>query len=158
MQAVCRKVAPPILTRLLSTLPAVFNQHGNVATVLLNRPKALNSYNFAMLELLIDRLCEFERDDSVKIVLMEGAGDRAFCAGGDIVHLGDITRENQLHHKIKTLKKPVISIGDRIVMGGGMGLCCNSKYRVGTERSMFAMPETRIGYYPDAGATFFLSR
>jgi enoyl-CoA hydratase/carnithine racemase len=142
----------------LSTPPALFDQHGNVATILLNRPKALNAYNKEMVELLIDHLYEFERDDSVKLVLIEGAGDRAYCAGGDIVHLGDITRENQLHHKVKTLKKPVVSIGDRIVMGGGMGLCCNSKYRVGTERSMFAMPETRIGYYPDAGATYFLSR
>ena len=156
----CRRVAHTPLKRFLATSspPALFNRHGNVATILLNRPNSLNSYNSEMVELLIDHLYKLERDDTVKMVLMEGAGGRAFCAGGDIVHLGQITRENQLHHKLKTLKKPVISLGDGIVMGGGMGLCCNSRYRVGTERSMFAMPETRIGYYPDAGATYFLSR
>lgn len=158
MQALCRRIASKSSRRFLSTPPALFGQQGNVATIVLNRPKALNSYNSEMVELLINQLYEYEKDDSVKLVLMEGAGDRAFCAGGDIVHLGEITRENQLHHKLKMLRKPVVSIGDRVVMGGGMGLCCNSKYRVGTERSIFAMPETKIGYYPDAGATYFLSR
>ena len=158
MLALCLRITSKSSRRLLSTPPALFGQQGKVATILLNRPKALNSYNAEMVELLIHQLYEFEKDDSVELVLMEGAGDRAFCAGGDIVHLGEITRENQLHHKLKMLRKPVVSIGDRVVMGGGMGLCCNSKYRVGTERSVFAMPETRIGYYPDAGATYFLSR
>ena len=147
-----------LLKRTLSTLPVLFKKHGNVGTILLNRPTALNAYNHSMVELIISQLYQYEKDDSVKLVMIEGAGDRAFCAGGDIVHLGDIYRENQMHHKIKMFKKPVVSIGNKVVMGGGMGLCCNSKYRVGTELSVFAMPETRIGYYPDAGATFFLSR
>lgn len=152
------KWRPHLLHRSFTSIPAIFEKHGNVGKILLNRPDALNAYNDSMVELIISQLYAFEKDDEIKLVLIEAAGNRAFCAGGDIVHLGDIHRENQMHHKIKMLKKPVVSIGDRIVMGGGMGLCCNSKYRMGTERSVFAMPETRIGYYPDAGATFFLSR
>ena len=137
---------------------AEFAQHGRVATILLNRPKALNSYNHEMVERIIARLGEIEKDESLDIVLMEGAGGKAFCAGGDIVNLGNMARENQMHHRVKTFPKPIVSLGDGIVMGGGMGLCCNSRYRVGTARSMFAMPETKIGFYPDAGATHFLSR
>lgn len=138
--------------------PVLFDLHGNIGSILMNRPEALNSYNHAMVVPVMEKLVAWESNDDVRAILLHGAGERAFCAGGDIVHLGDIYFENQVHHKIKTHKKPVVSLADRIVLGGGMGLALNSRFCVSTERSMFAMPETRIGYFPDCGVMLYFTK
>ena len=140
-----------------------------VATVTLNRPAALNALSFGMLEGLGDWLDAWERDPRVQSVVLRGAGDRAFCAGGDVRALheryragADVFRyfevEYALDHRIHTYPKPVTADIDGIVMGGGMGLAQGAKRRVVGSRTRMAMPETAIGLFPDVGGSYFLSR
>ncbi|MFP4894001.1 enoyl-CoA hydratase/isomerase family protein [Paraburkholderia sp. EG304] len=148
----------------------LFRVVNRVAIVTLSRPKALNALSHDMILILgaILRRC---RDDSeVVAVVLRGAGDKAFCAGGDVRSLYEKALSNdrnwvqffadeyRLDYAIHTFPKPVIALLDGITMGGGMGLAQGAWLRVATERSKLAMPEARIGLVPDVGASHFLSR
>lgn len=141
-----------------------------VATVTLNRPAALNALTLAMLEGLAAWLAQWERDDRVRVVVLRGAGEKAFCAGGDIRELRDMYIEGagthahffeveySLDHRIHAYPKPVVAVMDGITMGGGMGLAQGATLRVAGPRTRIAMPETLIGFFPDVGGTWFLPR
>ncbi len=148
----------------------LFSHHGATAHILLNRPKALNSLNRSMADAIAGQLAVWAETPSVKAVLIEGTGDRAFCAGGDVVAVakagkaGDsLTREMfvseySMNRAIHHFPKPYIALMDGIVMGGGCGLSVHGSHRIVTERTMLAMPETGIGFLPDIGASWFLNR
>ncbi|KAF6207725.1 hypothetical protein GE061_016173 [Apolygus lucorum] len=133
----------------------------------LNRPKALNALNANMVGLITHKLCEWEK--CLSFVVVKGTG-RAFCAGGDIVnvtkggpqctHEGEhfFKTEYALNYRISKLSIPYIAIIDGITMGGGVGLSVHGRYRIATENTLFAMPETQIGLFPDVGGSYFLSR
>jgi enoyl-CoA hydratase/carnithine racemase len=142
-----------------------------VGRILLNRPRALNALNLPMIRACAAILQTWRDDPHVDAVVIEGAGDRAFCAGGDIRVLreaqiaGDLAtvdeffaEEYALNLAIATYPKPYIALVDGICMGGGIGLSVHAPYRVATEHAGFAMPETAIGFFPDIGATFLLPR
>lgn len=141
-------------------------------TVELNRPQKFNALNGSMIRKIIPRLVEWERSDMANVVVMKGAG-QAFCAGGDVAALADLNAqgakgqqksteyfalEYKLDYYIATYQKPYISFMDGITMGGGVGLSIHAPFRVATENTVFAMPETTIGFFPDVGASFFLPR
>ena len=146
------------------------NRSGHVARLSLNRPKALNALTTPMCELLTEALLGFARDEAVRVVLLDGEGERAFCAGGDVVMLHDSGKagdgraetfwrtEYALNELIHRYSKPYVSLIDGIVMGGGVGLSVHGRYRVAGDTTLFAMPETGIGYFPDVGGTYFLPR
>jgi enoyl-CoA hydratase len=148
----------------------LFEVKGAVGFVTLNRPKALNALTHEMCLALDAKLKAWETDDTVKAVLIEGAGEKAFCAGGDIVKLynegksgGDYPYhfyrdEYLLNTRIKHFPKPYIALIDGIVMGGGVGVSVHGSHRIATERTLFAMPESGIGLFPDVGGTYFLPR
>lgn len=140
-----------------------------VATVTLNRPSALNALSLGMIEGLAGWLRDWANYDGVRIVLLRGAGPKAFCAGGDIRSLHDSFKSGQdvfrffeteyaLDYRIHTYPKPIVALLDGIVMGGGMGLAQGAKLRLVGERTRMAMPETAIGLFPDVGGSYFLSR
>lgn len=140
----------------------------------LNSERSLNALSLPMVELLEPQLRAWRDDPQVACVWLEGAGEKAFCAGGDIVAMyramqdrpGTVvsevedffTREYQLDYLIQTFPKPFVVWANGIVMGGGMGLMNGASHRIVTETSRLAMPEVSIGLYPDVGGTYFLSR
>jgi enoyl-CoA hydratase len=138
--------------------------------ITLNRPKALNALTLDMAVTMTSLLRAWATDPKVGAVLLDGAGDRAFCAGGDIRALYDAAKsgdrlpeefwatEYHLDVLIARYPKPVIVVMDGLVMGGGVGLSAHAAHRVVTERSAVAMPEVGIGYFPDVGASFLLAR
>ncbi len=141
-----------------------------VVHVTLNRPAKLNSLSYGMLGGLTDWLRAWAADDSVRAVVVRGAGEKAFCAGGDIRWLHDSYKagnseyeryfeiEYTLDHLIHRYPKPYVAVMDGIVMGGGMGISQGASLRVVSDRTRMAMPETGIGLIPDVGGSFFLSR
>ncbi|HAD48617.1 MAG TPA: enoyl-CoA hydratase, partial [Idiomarina sp.] len=145
-----------------------------IGVATLNAEKSLNALSLAMAEKLLPQLKQWADDDRVACVWLQGAGEKAFCAGGDIVAMykamqaepgklvseveNFFTQEYQLDYAIQTFPKPLICWADGIVMGGGMGLMNGASHRVVTDRSLLAMPEVTIGLYPDVGATYFLNR
>ena len=140
-----------------------------VATVTLNRPAALNALTFGMLQGLAQWLEEWEGDARVRTIRLQGAGEKAFCAGGDIRALyanfkagADVYRffqvEYALDYRIHTYPKPIEALIDGIVMGGGMGIAQGARKRLVGSRTKMAMPETAIGLFPDVGGSYFLSR
>ncbi len=143
---------------------------GAVGRLTLNRPQALGALTANMVALMTRALRAWRTDDRVKAVLIDHAGERGFCAGGDIRALaqsvaGDgvdarafFFTEYRLDHLIFTYAKPVITIMDGLVMGGGVGISWTAGYRIATERTVFAMPETGIGLFPDVGGSWFLPR
>lgn len=141
---------------------------GGIGLITLNKPKALNSLNLAMIEVLSPQLDAWAVDDAVRAVVIRGAGDRAFCAGGDIraMYEGRGTdagpnffgAEYKLNIAIHNYPKPYVALMDGITMGGGVGLSVHGTHRVLTERTLFAMPETGIGLFPDIGASWILPR
>ena len=143
---------------------------GGVATITLNRPSALNALSWDMIVGLRDLLDAWEHDDAVRVVVLRGAGDKAFCAGGDIrmfyrhfqgkghVEHEFFTVEYALDFRIHTYPKPVVAMIDGVVMGGGMGLAQGAALRIVGDRTRMAMPETAIGLFPDVGGSYFLSR
>jgi enoyl-CoA hydratase/carnithine racemase len=149
----------------------IAQRDGRVGRIVLNRPEALNALDLAMIRTCTGALEAWREDPHVHAVLIEGAGDRAFCAGGDIRALRQYTLDGE-HHRaetffreeyalnlmIATYPKPYIALIDGICMGGGIGVSVHAPYRVATEHASFAMPETAIGFFPDIGATFFLPR
>jgi enoyl-CoA hydratase len=146
---------------------------GGLATVTINRPQALNALTLANYRHLAPALHGWARDPAVHVVVVCGAGDRAFCAGGDVRAVYEAGRgisgnpeltsvffreEYELIRRIHRFPKPYIAVIDGITMGGGAGISVNGAYRIATERTLFAMPETGIGLFPDVGATCFLNR
>ncbi|XP_040994865.1 3-hydroxyisobutyryl-CoA hydrolase 1-like [Juglans microcarpa x Juglans regia] len=136
----------------------------------LNRPRQLNALSFQMVSRLLELFIAYEEDSNVKLVIVKGKG-RAFCAGGDVVAViqdcnkGDwrfganyFRKEFLLNYIMATYRKPQVSILNGIVMGGGAGASIHGRFRVATENSVFAMPETGLGLFPDVGASYFLSR
>ncbi|WP_199555193.1 enoyl-CoA hydratase/isomerase family protein [Sandaracinobacteroides hominis] len=148
----------------------LFSKAGRIGLVTLNRPQALNALNRGMCVALHRQLMDWAIDDEVEAVVVEGAGDRAFCAGGDVVGLhasgtagtaeweGFFHDEYRMNQAIAHYPKPYIALVDGISMGGGVGISVHAPYRVATERTMFAMPETGIGLIPDVGGTHALPR
>ena len=143
---------------------------GALGRIRLNRPKALNSLNLAMVRDIEAALDAFEADPGIAAVLLTGEGERGLCAGGDIrmVHDGgragsrepvDFWREEyRMNARLARLEKPFVAFMDGIVMGGGVGVSVYGSHRIVTERTRFAMPETGIGFFPDVGASWFLTR
>jgi enoyl-CoA hydratase len=148
----------------------LFEQRGPIVLVTLNRPQALNALTHEMALALEARLHQYEEDNDVEAIVVQGAGDRAFCAGGDIRRLYDTGRagesypynfyrdEYRLNAYIYHYPKPYIALIDGIDMGGGVGISVHGSHRVVTERLNFAMPETGIGLFPDVGGSHFLPR
>jgi enoyl-CoA hydratase len=142
---------------------------GALGHIRLNRPRALNSLTLGMVRAMADVLDAFARDDRVAVVLLDGAGERGLCAGGDIRAIYDSGRrrdgeaerflreEYALNARIASYPKPYVAIMDGITMGGGVGVSAHGSHRVVTERTRLAMPETSIGFFPDVGATWLLS-
>jgi enoyl-CoA hydratase len=138
--------------------------------ITLNRPKALNALTLDMAVAMTARLRAWATDPAVGAILIDGAGDRALCAGGDIRALYDAAKsgdslpekfwstEYRLDVLIARYPKPVIVVMDGLVMGGGVGISAHASHRVVTERSAVAMPEVGIGFFPDVGASFLLAR
>jgi enoyl-CoA hydratase/carnithine racemase len=138
----------------------------------LNRQKALNAVNLPMIRELHRYFNEYEPNSKIHAIVLRGAGDRAFCAGGDVKALYDFAQKDDtradafqffaeeylLNYKLATSATPVISFIDGIVMGGGVGLSVPGLYRVATPTTLFAMPETAIGFFPDVGGSFYLPR
>jgi enoyl-CoA hydratase len=150
---------------------ALVERRGGAGVIVLNRPKALNALTLTMVRLIAAALDAWERDPDVTRIVLGGAGEKAFCAGGDIRNLYELGRagahaeqlrfwreEYLLNRRIRTYPKPVVALIDGIVMGGGVGVSINAAHRVAGERFVFAMPEVGIGFFPDVGGTFFLPR
>lgn len=141
----------------------LFETVNNAGIITLNRPKALNSLNTSMVEKLLPQLQEWEKTKS--LVIIKGAGDKAFCAGGDVKAAIDKVEgprffyiEYNVNNVIGHYKIPYVAFMNGITMGGGMGLSVNGRYRVATEKTLIAMPETKIGLFPDVGGSYFLPR
>ncbi len=150
---------------------ALIERRGRAGVIVLNRPQALNALTLTMVRLISSALDDWVRDRRVEQVVFLGAGDRAFCAGGDIRRLYELGRagdhqtqrafwreEYQLDWRIKTYPKAIVALVDGIVMGGGVGLAMHAAQTVAGERFVFAMPEVGIGFFPDVGAAWFLPR
>ena len=147
-----------------------FERRGAVGLVTLNRPAALNALTLGMVHAYARQLDDWERDATLGAIVLRGAGGRAFCAGGDVLAIyeagrsGDrLTRdffreEYTLNYRIGRLKIPHLALLDGVTMGGGVGLSVHGSHRVATERTLFAMPETGIGLFPDVGGGYFLPR
>ncbi len=148
----------------------IARKRGAIGHITLNRPKALNALTEEMCVAITTALQDYAKDPKIGAVLIDGAGDRAFCAGGDVILLhdsgkaGDKRAENfwrteyALNEYIYRYPKPYITLIDGFVMGGGVGLSVHGRLRVAGDTTRFAMPETGIGYFPDVGGTYFLPR
>ncbi|HSG56650.1 MAG TPA: enoyl-CoA hydratase/isomerase family protein [Paracoccaceae bacterium] len=149
----------------------LFRRHGGAATITLNRPRALHSLSQGMCEAMSAALLEWRSDPAVQAVVIEHAGERGFCAGGDVVSArrsvledgGVAARaffmaEYRLNHLLFTYPKPVIAFMDGVTMGGGVGIALPATYRVATENTLLAMPEGAIGLFPDVGAGHYLAQ
>jgi enoyl-CoA hydratase/carnithine racemase len=142
----------------------------SLAWVTLNRPAALNALSLGMVEELKAALERFTADPGIRGVLLQGAGEKAFCAGGDVravydsfhgagtLHDEFFVREYPLDFQLHQFPKPYLALMNGIVMGGGMGIAQGSRLRIVGDRTRMAMPEVGIGFFPDVGATYFLSR
>lgn len=144
---------------------------GHAGTISLNRPGAIHALTLPMVHAMTEALLKWKDDDAVKCVIIDHAEGRGFCAGGDIAFLrnsalndnGESGRkffhdEYQLNHLLFTYPKPVVAFMDGITMGGGVGISQPARFRVATENTRFAMPETGIGLFPDVGGGWYLSR
>ncbi|CAN5748155.1 enoyl-CoA hydratase/isomerase family protein [soil metagenome] len=143
---------------------------GKVARIRLNRPKAIHALTTAMCATILNALEEWRTDLDIEAVLIDHAEGRGFCAGGDIRMLAEsgakdgadarafFHTEYRMNHRLFTYAKPVVAFMDGITMGGGVGISQPAKYRVATENTRLAMPETGIGLFPDVGGGWYLSR
>jgi enoyl-CoA hydratase len=148
----------------------LFEKKGALGLITLNRPRALNALTHGMCLGMFKALREWAADDGVKAVAIRGAGPRAFCAGGDIRAMAESNRdktraaadflrdEYRLNALIGGYAKPYVALTHGVVMGGGAGVSVHGHYRLGDADLAFAMPETGIGFMPDIGSSFFLSR
>jgi enoyl-CoA hydratase len=147
----------------------IARREGSAGIIRLNRPKAINAVTLEMFRDIDKALDRFEADPDVAVILLEGAGERGLCAGGDIRALwesskvkGDLgkilwRKEYILNARIAKFAKPYVAFMDGIVMGGGVGLSAHSAHRVVTEKTKLAMPEVGLGFFPDVGGTWLLS-
>ncbi len=157
--------------------PEIITQSQNgVGVITLNRPKALNALSLEMIREISAVLKKWQKDDSVGCVVFVGAGDKAFCSGGDVksfYHSGMEYRRGHVDLKIPTVffaeeyslnaqlfhyPKPTIAFMDGITMGGGYGVAGHCKHRIATDKTIFAMPEVGIGFFPDVGAVYHLNK
>ncbi|KAI1794650.1 3-hydroxyisobutyryl-coenzyme A hydrolase [Ganoderma leucocontextum] len=151
--------------------PVLFESNGSVRTYVLNRTDKLNALNEPMLNILRPQVEEWCQGSLAKVIVGRGVG-RAFCAGGDVESvirnasdpetrpqaIDFFHREFEMDYILAAVPKPYVAVMDGITMGGGVGLSINARFRIATEKTFFAMPETKIGYCPDVGASYFLSR
>lgn len=152
--------------------PAVFaRKQGRIGRLTLNRPRALNALDLPMIHALAAALEAWRDDPEVHLIVLEGAGDRAFCAGGDVRTIREwvlagrhdeieafFVHEYALNRSIARYPKPYVSLIDGICMGGGVGVSVHGAIRVASEHARFAMPEAQVGLFPDVGASFILPR
>jgi enoyl-CoA hydratase len=148
----------------------LFEQRGALGLITLNRPRVLNALTEAMCIAMDAQLVRWRDDDSIKAVVIRGAGERAFCAGGDVrvlyeagkmaaANAADFYRnEYRMNARIKHFPKPYIALLHGIVMGGGVGVSIHGSHRIADARTVFSMPETGIGMFPDVGGSYFLPR
>src|SRR6266478_6234166 len=156
----------------MSDAEILFEVKDGLGVITLNRPKALNALTHGMILELEKVIPSWENDAAIKAVVLRGAGDRAFCAGGDVTGLYREMRDNPsgtlrrdffrdeyiVNRRIYRFAKPWISLIDGIDMGGGVGLSAHGSHAVASEKFLFAMPETTIGLFPDVGGGYFLTR
>ena len=152
------------------TQEVLFQITNKLGIIKLNRPASLNALNTDMCSAILENLLAWEKDDNIKAIVISGEGGKAFCAGGDIVMMHKSGKaddgkaeefwrtEYALNELIQSYSKPYIALIDGIVMGGGVGLSVHGKYRVAGDKTLLAMPETGIGYFPDVGGSYFLPR
>lgn len=144
---------------------------GSAALLTLDRPRALNALTTPMIAQLDQRLDAFEADPGVRTIVLRSAEPKAFCAGGDMRRIRELclageqaeaerffATEYALNRRLAGLERPLVTLVDGICMGGGLGLSVHGRYRVATERAVFAMPETALGFFPDVGGSYFLPR
>lgn len=148
----------------------LFHQDKHLGVITLNRPQALNALTLDMIKVLQKQLSDWEKNDAVHAVIIQASEGKAFCAGGDIRWLYEkglaksaeqmdfFWHEYRLNHDIHHYSKPYIALLDGITMGGGVGISLHGSHPIATERFSFAMPETGIGFFPDIGAAYLLSR
>ncbi|PVU96995.1 hypothetical protein BB561_000820 [Smittium simulii] len=173
---------PPLFRSFSMTLPAasiqpqsseneiiLSNQLGT-RYIILNRPKALNSLSMSMIEQIHEALQKYSASDLCDNIVIKSSNPKFYCAGGDVVVAANkakandrsvvsyFTKEYALNYCLATTTKPVVTIIDGITMGGGVGISVHAPFRVATENTLFAMPETLIGFFTDVGASFYLSR
>ena len=159
----------------MTTDELITSKKGRIGHIELNRPKALNALNLNMIQCIQIALANWEADASVEAVLVTGAGERAFCAGGDVKSIywagkaddvgrdGTLTAdffraEYTLNYRIANYPKPYLAYLDGVTMGGGVGISVLGSHRIASQHTVFAMPETGIGFFPDVGGSYFLSR
>lgn len=151
------------------TSPVIVKKNRHTMSIVLNRPDALNSLNLRMVRLIRQALDEAAGDPDVRLVLFRGKGERGFCAGGDVKAMAELVAQGELEEPLRFLEeeyemdlalhrfpKPVVVLADGINMGGGLGISAGADIVLATERTRSAMPETRIGFFPDVGATGWL--
>lgn len=153
-----------------SNADVLLQKLGCTGVITMNRPKALNALSLPMIRLIYPQLKTWEQDPETALVIIKGTGGKAFCAGGDILAISDagqsgdrlaqdfFREEYILNYAIGTFSKPYVALIDGITMGGGVGLSVHGHFRVATERTLFAMPETAVGLFPDVGGGYFLPR
>jgi enoyl-CoA hydratase/carnithine racemase len=152
------------------TAPVIVTVEGHIGRLTLNRPKALNALDLPMIRIMTKALLCWREDTAIAGVVVDAVGEKAFCAGGDILALTGArasdtstphdfyAEEYRLNTLIKEYPKPYVAMIDGIVMGGGVGISVHGTRRICGDRTLFAMPETGIGFYPDVGGSFFLPR
>ncbi len=144
---------------------------GRLGRIHLDRPKTLNALTREMIQSASRALADWRDDPQVVAVLVTGEGERAFCAGGDVMEVARLAKEHgvaaaapffydeyRMNWRIKHFPKPYVAVIDGVTMGGGFGISVHGSHRVATERTLFAMPETAIGMFPDVGGTYVLGR
>ncbi|KFV63473.1 hypothetical protein N307_05635, partial [Dryobates pubescens] len=156
-----------------STAEVLLEKKGCAGVITLNRPKALNAINISMIRQIYPQIKTWEQDPETCLIIIKGTGEKAFCAGGDVRAIRDAGKlgdrlaqdffkeEYALNNAVGTCKKPYVALIDGITMGGGVGVSVHGHFRVATEKTLFAMPETAIGKYclfPDVGGGYFLPR
>lgn len=142
-----------------------------IGHIILKRPQALNALSVPMMVRLLDLITQWETDDNVHVAVIRGTGARAFCSGGDLkgvyeaYHQQDFAfldflfrTEYTFNARLKAFSKPYLALMHGIVMGGGVGASIHGSHRLVTDDTLFAMPETGIGYFPDVGGTYFLNQ
>ncbi|XP_012786982.2 3-hydroxyisobutyryl-CoA hydrolase, mitochondrial [Ochotona princeps] len=148
----------------------ILEKKGCGGVITLNRPKFLNALNIDMIRQIHAQLKKWEQDPGTFLILIKGAGEKAFCAGGDIKVIAEAVRTKQkliqeffreeylLNNAVACCQKPYVALIDGITMGGGVGVSVHGLFRVATEKTVFAMPETAIGLFTDVGGGYFLPR
>lgn len=148
----------------------LFEERGCLGIITLNRPRALNSLSTNMCRLMDETLIKWATDDAIGAVVIQGAGEKAFCAGGDVKTLAENSPEDHhtateffateyiMNSRIYHFPKPYIALLDGITMGGGVGVSVHGSHRIITEKCLFAMPESAIGLIPDVGGSYFMPR